>query len=285
MMSCKSSSFTGGSAVQRPAQKVLTKKPEIAKTTEDFPIAAGRQSALDLVWAIDNSGSMADNISQVRQNFEAFVKSVSTRIDVKIILLSLASGKLGLALPASAAAAGGVQINKAVGSFDAALLASSNLVTPYFRPNVPHAFVFVTDDDSTKISGVDFLKSTASIGQGRPPKVFSFRGVTKGGNGACLIANVGQQYAVMEQGSGGQAFDICLPDWAPSFATLAETIKASGGATTFTLKGPIGANTLQVFVDGVELQSDDYSLVGLTLTLAKVVDSTIAHSLSVKYAQ
>ena len=263
-VACKATSFSGGSG-QRPATKVPAKNiDQFGNVSEEFTINAGQQSALDLVWVIDNSGSMSDNIAQVRNNFESFVTSVSTRIDIKIILLSASQGSFGLTLPASAVAAGGVQINRGVGSHDGAQLAASSLVTPYFRPNVPHAYVFVTDDDSTRMSGSEFLKATALIGQ--TPKVFSFRGINQSFFGNCKIAAVGQQYAVMEQGSGGQAFDICLPDWAPSFSTLAETIKASGGSTTFTLKGPIGANSLHVFADGVELQPQDYQLVGLTLT-------------------
>ncbi len=281
LVACKSTSFSGGGSVQRPVAKIPPKNSDqVGNVSEDFTINAGQQAALDLVWVIDNSGSMSDNIAQVRNNFESFVTSVSTRIDIKIILLSASQGSFGLTLPASAVAAGGVQINRGVGSHDGAQLAASSLVTPYFRPNVPHAYVFVTDDDS-RMSGSEFLKATALIGQ--TPKVFSFRGINQSFFGNCKIAAVGQQYAVMEQGSGGQAFDICLPDWAPSFSTLAETIKASGGTTTFTLKGPIGANSLHVFLDGVELQLQDYQLVGLTLTITKPLDSATAHNVSVKY--
>ncbi len=151
---CNSSSFQGAGGKQPVAKKPevpaerpsanANPKPSIgdSKTdaeggvnqSETFSITQN-QGMIDVVWVIDNSGSMSEEAAQVRKNFEQFVDTVQSQSDMKIALLSkkleseLADGGLGngagsglnstgVTMPAAALSGGGRQVDSWVGSND-----------------------------------------------------------------------------------------------------------------------------------------------------------------------
>lgn len=140
---CNSSSFEGSNdkktppAPTPPAPKSgdnTVTPPVVNEQTETFSIAQN-QGMIDVVWVIDNSGSMTEEAQQVRNNFQTFVNSVQSRSDMHVALLSksagsnsssMSSASTGVTLPSTALAAGGRQVDAWVGSFDPlALLAAS----------------------------------------------------------------------------------------------------------------------------------------------------------------
>lgn len=122
---CGNTSFNGEVAPRQPVSKPLPAAP--TDITETFQTGQGAKTPVDMVWAIDNSGSMTDNIAKVRKNFDAFLASLSTSMDVKTILISASSpGSLhpNLTLDLPASAKNSVQIDYEVDSYNGPLLAA-----------------------------------------------------------------------------------------------------------------------------------------------------------------
>jgi hypothetical protein len=259
---------------------------------------------------------MGDNIAQVRRNFDTFVASLSSRIAVKIILLSKSSGNLGFTLPQAVITNGGVQVDCLVESMDgpklAAFMSGSPLGKPgflrkwfcgitvesdssfsqiehrfagaftrHFRKGADRAYVFVTDDDSWSMTGDEFVKATTASMEGRPPKVYSFRGI-KPSSRNCTINSIGSQYEFMEKITGGEAFDICLDDWSASFEKLSNSIKTNAKSDA-KLKKLVTSSKIKVFLNDVELKSNEYSLNGQNLNVLKPLEKDQHYILKVEY--
>lgn len=144
LSACNSSSFKGSNAKQPAAKKPVATPPVSSDTTPATPTSDGEsvtetfsivknQGLLDVVWVVDNSGSMAEEAAQVRKNFAQFAATVDSRSDVRIALLSQKVGSenalgdsTGVDLPSALKAAGGRQVDAWVGSTDPmALLAAA----------------------------------------------------------------------------------------------------------------------------------------------------------------
>lgn len=95
--------------------------------SETFAMTS-HEGLIDMVWLIDNSGSMKEEAQQVRDNFEKFLTSIQARSDMKIALVSTKAGSglggsTGVTLPASAAAKG-IQVDAFVDSNNALVMAA-----------------------------------------------------------------------------------------------------------------------------------------------------------------
>lgn len=67
-------------ATPNPKTGTLTKKFNLSSTNTG--------GVIDMVWVIDNSGSMADEAQNVRDNFDRFIEKTSKFVDLKLALLS-----------------------------------------------------------------------------------------------------------------------------------------------------------------------------------------------------
>lgn len=309
---CEQSSFSGGGG--KKSANVVPKPPQPQELSETFKTDQAVKSPVDIIWVIDNSGSMTDNIAKVRKNFNAFVTSLGTTVDVRIILLSAPSsiGALGLSLPSTAV--GGVQISNSVQSNDGAILAAAasceasltqsetrvcgETVTsggmvlmsnteptdvagkfrPSFRAGASRVYVFVTDDESW-MKGDAFVRIATAANAGVAPRVFAFRGTS---SSSCDISNPGLQYDAMIKATGGEGFDICLSDWSPSFSKLTSSI-SSMVTTAFTLKSVPNPTTVKVYLNGALLPASAYTLVGAQLSLKQAPDATKVNEIKVIY--
>lgn len=91
---------------------------------DEFEVSAQSKPApLDIVWGIDNSGSMVEEAAQVRTNLERFADTLKARTDVRVGLISEAVQNLQgthVPLPATLpAVAGHKQLPVSVGSTSA----------------------------------------------------------------------------------------------------------------------------------------------------------------------
>ena len=91
--------------------------------SQTFQIATG-EAPLDLIWVIDNSASMTEEAASVRANFQNFIDSVEGETDLRIGLISAASGSRGVALPEADTNPNRLQVNRAVGSNNGPALAA-----------------------------------------------------------------------------------------------------------------------------------------------------------------
>lgn len=110
---------------QKPQpEPVVTPTPTGA--TETFAVTES-EGLLDLVWVIDNSGSMNEEAAQVRDNFSKFLTTVEARADVHVALVSAkaeGSRSTGVTLPDAFVQKGGVQLEHSVQSNDPLMVAA-----------------------------------------------------------------------------------------------------------------------------------------------------------------
>lgn len=85
---------TKGATVERGADREETSADSVAvrQVAETFELAATKQQ-IDLVWVIDNSGSMTEENRIARQNLDAFVAKVSSSADLHLALISTSQGE------------------------------------------------------------------------------------------------------------------------------------------------------------------------------------------------
>lgn len=126
IFACNDGSFkaeTGRENVP-PPKSVSADVREVA-----FGLTGEDRRKLDMIWVIDNSGSMANEIDHVRKNFDKFLSSVSSMSDLKLALVSDSGDdvlpELGIKLGDQWLKQGFQQIDQMVFSTDSLLLLSA----------------------------------------------------------------------------------------------------------------------------------------------------------------
>ncbi len=282
------------SVVQPPA--ATRGQDEVLKFKADVFL---REAELDVVWVVDNSTSMSEEIAHVKNNLRDFVDHVSQFSNLRTFVLSKTD-------PADYDAkftvdvrgyAGGNQLtafDHLIGSKDALFWASKLVCTdkadcpetlkyPYcqhekcknyfddrveraatevLRPNARKAFVFVTDDESSEISMDRFLKIYGQKFDVARLKVFSF--VTLSKDRSPCGDSVGKVYQALSERTNGKSFNICDPNWRPHFQQIAEALEKSV-KNRFALRS--SAKVKKVVVDGRELAPSEYFQEGSELKI------------------
>ena len=298
------------------------KPPEVPKT--DVFALSFKQRKVDLVWVIDNSGSMVEEVAQVNANFAKFITGVANSGDVKVALLSKDIGPTAVTMPADAVAKGHAQFITNVGSTNLLAIAAAascaaaetvidltlgtaqvckQAITPpivggrpleapaevfaagarlksFFRPGAARIYVFVTDDNAEGVTAANFVDMVTPTNEGRKPVIFAFRGIASTGV-TCQIARPGLAYESLAQNTGGEVFDICLPDWSSQFAKLSQSVEKIAN-TQFDLSVP-GAVIQSVSIDGVALPADKYKIEGGKLIVAQDAVSDKSKEIIVTY--
>ena len=339
-IACQSGSFQGqskkGSAVaetQANAENAGANQSG-QPGSESFDLEL-RESLLDVVWFIDNSGSMSEEAQQVRVNFDRFIDSVADQTNLKVGLVSTDS-PVGLSdtsvkLSPEALAKGHKQITTRIGSTNSLAIAAAascaaadtslvlsptdrNLLeymdtgskicgidafsyTPgfldqysengdwieqsdsivgegsrgslsdFYREGATQIFVFVTDDDAEAVNEVNFLSGFEQSVPNIKPVVYSFSGLSSSN---CDIARVGTAYEALAAATKGKNFDICAPDWTEQFKELGTSV-VSKANSKFVLSADPAEGSIEVFLDGVQLNQEAYTVSGKEI----VVDEEI----------
>jgi len=214
--------------------------------------ATNQLQPADIIFAIDNSGSMDEEIVFVREQMNRFSQLIiDSGIDVRIILISSAIGMqvpdndldfdeddqdnglcidapLGSgACPDDSLAPHYVHIAEEVSSNDALNLFIDTYPSwrDQLRPNATKTFVVVTDDNAEDAPNDTAAAFTASVA-GLDAMLFakwSFSGIY------CFsdcpeAAEIGAVYAELVAQTGGVGGDLCLQDFAPVFDELAKSV-------------------------------------------------------------
>ncbi len=236
--------------------------------------AENQRKPADIIFAVDNSGSMDEEIVFVREQLNAFSQQiVASGIDVRIILISQPMGgappppedfwdddddeeengiciapPLGSGVcPEDSKAPGYFHVPQEVRSSDAL-----NLFVEYFpqyqaqlRPDATKTFVVVTDDDANDApnnSAATFTQSVMGLPGGLFPS-WTFSGIY------CFsecpdAAEIGTVYNDLVMQTKGVAGDLCLQDFAPVFDALAKAVVASSGlACSWDIPAPPAGQT------------------------------------------
>ena len=260
--------------------------------TENFGVNVVDTRKLDIVWVIDNSGSMGQEVAHVRNNYEAFVGSVQGYADIKTALISDSVGSgysHPLSLPTGLDPDQHIQIDFFVSSWNPMCLtqnafnaqgpylkcASHNYdhslaeqrvhgkLTSFFRQESQKIFVFVTDDNEYTTDKTSFLNSFQTA-YGQSPIVYSF--VALGSGQSPCQADEGTRYQVLSQETEGAVFNICTADWTGHFEQMTDHISTVTDST-FSLRHADVVEVVKVNVDGAELSRLHYSLHNGLLTI------------------
>lgn len=263
------------------------------RLTESFT-AETTSGKVDIVWIVDQSGSMTREAANVQNNLAAFFATLNQKVDARYAVVASSTSKNAIKIPVTDA--NHVQVELAVASKnaleigismfipadipeqpaldsnnpDAGRVIKQNLqgaLNKFFRPDVLPVIVIVTDDNASRVTDKNFL-SLAKSAIGREPKLYAWRGnrnLPAIPGAQCDVAQDGIAYENLAKATGGEVFNLCEPDWKDSFSKLTSNI-ALAAKNSFTLKKP-AKSILSVTVDGRALDVSKVTLAGSTVTL------------------
>ena len=199
---------------------------------------------VDIIFAIDTSGSMAQETASVVANMNAFSQLiVESGADAHVILIADAS--MCIAPPLGSGQCAGsddkpeafTHLDITVGSNDALerILDSAAQWLPHLRPDAAKHLVVVSDDDSS-MKIVEFHTKFSALGPGFGD--YTFHAIASpidpdtnecDKDQACcqLTADKGLVYLQLVAKTGGVFGDLCDQDFAPVFVALAGEIVES----------------------------------------------------------
>lgn len=267
--------------------------PEFDATTHaDAACAAVEQAAealpstaADIIWIVDNSGSMTFEARFVQDNLNVFSQLISNGgVDARVVLISQTS-------TGTAGTGNGMCIRPPLGSgscpedtsyprlFHVPEVVNSNdeldkIIATYpkwrgvLRPGVAKTFVVVTDDNSYSqaTTFTTWVNSQAAFQN----VLWRFSGIfcTVAGGKDC--AALGAVYNDLVKTTGGVSGDLSKQDFAPVFQQLASSVVKDAVPVDcqWTIPTPSGGGTLDPEAVNVRFTQSD----GTTETLDGVVD-------------
>mgnify|MGYP001028134492 CR=1 FL=1 len=280
----------GGNGGSTPAPRTLK--------TYDFMVQSiDRNAYVDIVWVVDNSGSMSAEAAHVRNNVKAFADKVGKSANVRMALISkYGTSGTGVYLPSGPDY---VHIKQDVTSWDAVLLAASSMCATtnpsatckqiddasLFKPRtssepiateIAHSKnirgslrsflsknehskkVFVFVTDDNSSWPIDkFLAIARENLNGQTPMVSAFVQLP---NGKKCGDATGTAYVDLASKTGGAVYDICQTDWTATFDALAKHVE-KGIENVFTLPNSIkGKDVVSVLHNGFPVNPKNYQV-------------------------
>lgn len=198
---------------------------------------------VDIVWVIDNSGSMSGEAMIIQMNMNNFAASIAASgIDYHVVVVT-AAGFVNVPAPLGTDTERFLRREVDVQSHNALerALADYPNYASFLRPSALTHFIFVTDDEAEGTLA-DGFRSQMMMNLGHSfvahviasppgsrhcptagfcPPFPEMNGCT-GPNGDA--ADNGQQYWNLATATGGQRLNICTPDWSGLFTTLVASI-------------------------------------------------------------
>lgn len=268
------------------------------------PLQQTQVRPLDIVWIVDNSGSMSTEAAHVRTNLTNFVQRLSSVNDVQIALISTI-GDTGTATRLPATNLPKLEINQNVNSNDALMILQSAIcpasggpsacgalpatyaavrgrLNGFLRQNSQKVFVIVTDDES-RIAQTAFKTVYDSIYSPTSLNVFGWIGL--GAAESSCQAATGSQYMALAQATGGQFFNVCDNDWTARFNQLASNVVTLVMDTISLPQEILHARTIfKVTLNGRELSASDFSFSNTGIILSPSVRQGLTSAdISIEY--
>lgn len=234
--------------------------------------------SVDILWVVDNSGSMEDTVNLLRTNFSSFINEFTTlgldyhmaavttdmvnpthsgRIRGSVITSDMDPNQAAsLFLGSVDVGASGSSDEMGLAAVQAALTEPllSNENAGFLREGAALAVIVVSDEnDSSAVNSSQFTSWFRTL-KTDPEDVrmhgfigleitFDFFG--------CTVDSVAQKYKDVVDATGGQTQHICLEDWSTAMTMM--SLASAGLANTFPLSAvPSNLAQLYVYVDGVE---------------------------------
>jgi hypothetical protein len=213
------------------------------------------QLPVDIIWVVDQSGSMNQETAYVQAKINDFAALINaSNIDYHVIMIARTTptnaicvpGPLGGSSPACGNNTRFRLVNQYVDSHNGPSLAISKYASysDFLRPNATKHFVFVTDDNST-MSAVNFTNGINALAPAGMFTGFKVHGIYAYGNGlasGCTGpfgsgAADGTIYTTLVNNTGGQRGVICQDDWMTVFNNITTAI-VSGSQVACELAMP-----------------------------------------------
>lgn len=284
---CSKIVFTDTSAVLASSCSVGSNGECLESTfTESFLVSSSKTTEpLDMVWVVDNSGSMSSEAQNVRMNISNFINFLDTASDMKLLILSR-YGDTGtnVALPSGLDPARFMQINQTISSINGPSVFLNELSqlnsagTPFFRDSSKKIIVFVTDDESA-LSAANFSAGLGAV-NAEQASVFGFVGL--GNSMSPCQARTGTVYQSLADSTGGHYYNICDVDWSQHFSDL-KTNVLTKLHFSFTLSDKSAAQVLKVEIDGVLIDPSLYSFINGVLSVNSQVNLSENSTVAVVY--
>jgi hypothetical protein len=203
---------------------------------------------VDIVWVVDDSGSMGDEQARVRENIATFAERISRDgVDVRVVFVTEEDLAQGTPLSGKDSY---LFVEADVGSHDSleVLLEAFPTYQPHLRADAQTHFIALTDDESDLAASSFAADMQARLGHG-----FTFHAIASesvggeacscqgGGLFGCGAAAPGDEYYALAASTGGEQVSICTVDWGAVFDRLAEAVVAGSLPCSFALPpAPIG---------------------------------------------
>jgi hypothetical protein len=228
----QSTQADGGGTTRRDAGRI-----PFDECAREVSMAETRLRPVDIVWIIDNSGSMSREAEIVQNNMNAFASTIgASGIDYRVVVMTR-MGFVEVPAPLGTDTERFLFADVDVQSHDGLIDLVNNfgLYSDFLRPEASLHFVVVTDDESS-MGWMDFRSQMETV-LGR---TFTFHTIASppGSNHmfcpplfpciteeGCAIGdreaeNNGDDYWALSEATGGQRFSICTDDWSGLFAAL-----------------------------------------------------------------
>lgn len=245
-------------------------------------------TAADIVWIIDNSGSMTFESKFVQDNLNVFSRVISGGgVDARVVLISatatstVGSGNNGMCIlpplgsgqcPDDSSYPRLFHVPETVNSNDELdkLMSTYDKWRGVLRKGVAKTFVVVTDDNSWTPAAtfVTWVNAQAAF-QG---VLWRFSGIFCPGTGGTECASQGTVYSDLAHTTSGVVGDLSKQDFSPIFQQLASSVVKDAVPVDcqWTIPTPTGGAKLDPNAVNVRFTQED----GVTETLFGIEDAT-----------
>lgn len=230
--------------------------PDAAACAAEEVTAAEVTLPVDIIWVIDNSGSMDEEEARVQNNINNFSSAIAASgVDYHVIVISDTS-HINVPPPLGGSPQF-LAVNQSVGSNNPLELVVQTypMYQAFLRPSSIKHFVAVTDDESDWSKSM-FESSIAALTMPGFGTNWKFHAVVAEDNGITfmppftthctgLAAAAGQTYINLQTAHPGTFFSLCDTDWTPLFATLStEVTEGLSLPCTFAIPTPPDGMTI-----------------------------------------
>ena len=252
----------------------------------------------DIIWVVDQSGSMDQETQYVQQQINGFASSIaSSGVDYHVVMIADPNADNAICVPPPL---GGSNcgdntrfrlVPTEIGSNDGPQLALGEYsqYSDFLRPDAMKHFVFVTDDESD-VSAANFLSQLQAL---QPAGMFDNLQVhaiyaygSPGGNGCTGTfgsgAAEGTVYTELVAQTGGERGIICTGDWTQVLNAISAAVVAGAGVQCSLPLSSTPPDPSRVYarVNGSAVTRDDpngftYDALTNTITLTGTACSSV----------
>lgn len=229
----------------------------VATCASSSAMAMTKRQGADIIFAVDSSGSMDEEIEFVQENLNRFSQQiVMSGVDARVIMLA-EHGSVCIGAPLGSGSCPDdsnppryIRVDQEVDSNDALNVYVDSFpdYRAHLRPGTRKVFVVITDDDATDdpINSAAAFRNAVERLDAALFADWAYSGIF------CFsdcddAAAIGEVHAELVKATGGVSGDLCLQDFAPVFDQLARAIITGAElACEWAIPAPPAGETLDL---------------------------------------